>query len=88
MSIDIGAALDATPSVKAGDRCKIQRWLDTIPEDADRKPELVAAFTTSDDRSPAYKTYDQLLAIAARLGCRTSDKTIMAHRNGSCRCSW
>lgn len=89
MSLDIVAALDAAPSTgRYGAACKIQRWLDTIPEDAPGKPALVAAFTTEDERSHHYRTYDQLLAVASRLGLPTSDKTIAAHRKRTCRCSW
>lgn len=87
-ALDIEAALTAAPPSTVGDRCKIQRWLDSIPEDAPGKTALEAAFNTEDVRSPHYRSYDQLLAIAARLGCSTSDKTVAAHRKRMCRCTW
>lgn len=87
MSLDILAALEATPGgTKSGEACKIQRWLDTIPQDAPGRDALEAAFTELNESSDDYRTLDQLMALGVRLGFRTSIKTIGEHRRRMCRC--
>lgn len=86
VSLDILAALDAAPAGRTGDACKVQRWLDTIPHDAPGREALEATFTQAEEGHPDYRTYEQLAAVAARLGMRTSVKTIGDHRRRQCRC--
>jgi hypothetical protein len=88
---DILAALATAEPGSAGHRCKVGRWLDSLA-DQPGHDQLVAAFETPNPekgRMPAGgRSLAQLCAIAARLGCQTSDKTVGEHRNRVCRCLW
>lgn len=84
--MDILAALEATPSATTGRRCKIQRFLDSIPEDAAGRVQLEATLTTMDPDNPDYRQASQLLALLGRLGVVTSISTINDHRANPRRC--
>ena len=85
MSLDILAALEATPK-RTGNACKVQAWLDAIPDDAPGRTELDAILTTNDRQSPHHRTLDQIVALLARLDFITSDVTIRKHRTRACGC--
>jgi hypothetical protein len=85
--MDILAALEATPSATTGRRCKIQRFLDSIPEDTAGRAQLEATLTTIDSDSPDYRQASQLLALLARLGVVTSISTVNDHRAKRCVCN-
>jgi hypothetical protein len=86
MSLDILAALEATPGTRGSRSCKIQRWLDSIDPDQPGRDALVATFTVTDPASPDYRTQAQLDSLSAALGLSTSQKTIGDHRAKRCRC--
>jgi hypothetical protein len=84
--IDILEALAAEAPAKSTRKCKVQRWLDDIAEDAPGKTALVAAIVTTDPKSDDYRTVDQVDKIVYRLGLMTSTKTLGDHRAKRCRC--
>jgi hypothetical protein len=86
MSLDILAALEATPGTRGKRTCRIQRWLDSIEDGTAGKEALAATFTVTDPASPDYRTLAQLDAVANNLGESTSIKTIGDHRAKRCRC--
>lgn len=87
MSIDILAALEASPSPVTGRKCRIQRFIDRIPEDTAGRDTLIATLTTMDQSNPDYRTATQLVALLARLGESTSVSTVNEHRAGRCVCN-
>ena len=86
MNIDILGALTNETSPTSHRKCRIQRWLDNIPDNTPGKPELVATFATPDPNDPNYRQLDALDRVTQRLGLATSIKTIGDHRAGRCRC--
>ena len=87
MDLDILAALEASPSAVSGRKCRIQRFLDAIDDDAPGKDQLTATLTTMDPHSPDYRPASSLLALLARLGEVTSISTVNDHRAGRCACN-
>lgn len=85
MSLDILAALDATPQ-RTGNTCKIQAWLDAIPDDAPGRSELETILSTNDRLNAHHRTLDQIVALLGRLGFKTSDVTVRKHRVRACGC--
>jgi hypothetical protein len=87
MTLDILAALTEEAAPSATTRpCKIQRWLDQIPDEQPGKADLVATLTTTDPRAEHYRPLDALDRLLIRLGLDTSVKTIGEHRTRKCRC--
>jgi hypothetical protein len=84
--VDILEALNDTAPAVGNRKCKIQRWLDDIPEDQPGRDNLLATMGTTDPMSPHYRTLDQLDTLTYRLGLKTSTKTITDHRARRCRC--
>jgi len=80
--VDILTALGDEASGRTTRPCKIQRWLDGIPDETPGKAELAATFS---DPSPTVGA----LPTARHprpTGPETSVKTIGDHRAGRCRC--
>jgi hypothetical protein len=86
MSLDILAALEASPSAVTGRRCRIQRFLDNIPADTPGRDQLEATLNTKDPSDPDYRTATSLLQLLARLGETTSVSTVNEHRAKRCVC--
>lgn len=84
--MDILEALAATPNAASTRKCKVQRWLDDIPEDQPGKAELVSTVITTDPKDEGYRTLEQVEKLVFRLGLATSIKSIGDHRAGRCRC--
>jgi hypothetical protein len=84
--MDILAALAESPVVKSEDRCKVGRWLDSIPKDTPGRAELVATFETADRNHPQYRNQADLTAITVRLGHSISRKVVGDHVRSQCRC--
>jgi hypothetical protein len=84
--LDILAALRDETNATATHRCVVQRWLDSIPEDAPGKADLVATFSEADRKSEHYRQLDALDRLSQRLGFASSIKSIGDHRAGRCRC--
>lgn len=84
--VDILSALVEAAPAKSSRKCKVQRWLDDIPDETPGKEELVATITTTDPKSDVYRTIDQVDKITYKLGLVTSTKTIGDHRAKRCRC--
>jgi len=88
MTVDILTALtDEAPAGAAHRPCRIQRWLNDIPDDEPGKAELVATLTATDPQAEQYRPLDVLDRLLVRLGLTTSVKTIGDHRSGRCRCN-
>jgi hypothetical protein len=85
--MDILAALEASPSAVTGRRCRIQRFIDRIPDDAPGRDQLVGTLSTKDPADPNYRTATSLVALLARLGESTSVSTVNEHRAGRCVCN-
>lgn len=85
--MDILSALEASPSPVTGRRCRIQRFIDRIPEGAAGAEQLAATLTTMDATNPNYRTATGLVALLARLGESTSVSTVNEHRAGRCVCN-
>lgn len=66
--------------------CRIQRWLDDIPDETPGKADLEATLTASEPASANYRSLDSLDRLMVRLGMTTSVKTIGDHRGKRCRC--
>lgn len=79
MSFDIAAALAAEP-VQSDRRCKLQRLLDSIPEDTPDKDQLVTAVVGGDIAAV------KAASVMSRLGLRVSDSLISDHRAKRCPC--
>ncbi len=84
--MDILAALESTERPKTGRRCKVGRFLDSIPDEQVGKADLVATLSTRDPGSEHWRSIDQLDALLIHLGSTTSPKTIGDHRASRCRC--
>ena len=84
--MDILAALTEIGPTRTNRRCKIGRWLDSIPAETAGREQLVAALETTDPNSEFYRALDRLDALTSTLGFDTSIKTIGDHRGGRCRC--
>lgn len=83
--MDISGALTAVPSL-TGRKCKLQRWLDTVPTDTPGYDELVAAIHTSDAESPHYRTQEQVVELLKILGLRITYMAVGRHRASPKRC--
>lgn len=84
--MDILEALAQAPARQTDRKCKLQRWIDSIPEDTAGKAELVATLETRDQLDPAYRPVPQAEKILHRLGLHISVKAIGDHRAGRCVC--
>lgn len=84
--MNILEALTDTAPAKSARKCKIQRWLDDIPEGTPGRDDLVATMVTTDPQADSYRTLDQLDRVTQRLGLTTSIKSIGDHRKHRCRC--
>lgn len=84
--IDILEALAAEAPAKSNRKCKVQRWIDEIPEGTPGKDDLISALVTTDPRAEHYRTVDQIDKVVYRLGLTTSTKTLGDHRAKRCRC--
>ena len=78
--MDILAALAATPQ-RANGRCKLQRLLDDIPEDAPGRDDLIAAVG-----DPAGYPSQRLAIVLAALGTSVGEGLIQDHRGDRCKC--
>jgi hypothetical protein len=85
--MDILAALEASPSAATGRRCKIQRFLDSIPEDTAGRAQLEATLSTMDRDDPDYRQASKLIALLGRLGVVTSVSCVNDHRAKRCVCN-
>lgn len=86
MDIDILAALEEAATTRSSRKCKVQRWLDEIPDETPGKDALVATVITTDPKSEHYRPVDQVDKLIYRLGLVTSTKTLGDHRAKRCRC--
>ena len=84
--MDILEALAEAVPAKSNRKCKVQRWLDDIPEGTPGRDELVATIVTTDPASDVFRTIDQVDKLVYRLGLSTSVKTLGDHRAKRCRC--
>lgn len=86
--MDILAALEASPDSKtAGGRCKLQRTLDEIPDDAAGKPQLLAAVEAIDSNTNRHAfAAKRLSAVFGHLGRPVGDTVIKYHRGRVCAC--
>lgn len=85
MSLNILEEIEALP-VRGDDKCKIARWLDTLPPDTEGLDRLVSIIETTDPHAEGYRPLDVTLGLLRRLGLSTSDKTLGQHRRHDCRC--
>lgn len=86
MDIDILSALSESAPARSTRKCKIQRWIDDIPDETPGKDALVATIITTDPKSEDYRTVEQIDKLTYRLGLVTSTKTLGDHRAKRCRC--
>lgn len=84
--LNILDALTGEAATAGALKCKLQRWLDNIPDETPGKTELAATFATTNPADPNYRPLDALDRVARRLNFHTSIKTIGDHRAGRCRC--
>jgi hypothetical protein len=80
--MDILAALEASASGNVTGRCKVQKTLDSIPDDTPNKPALQAAV---DDKTGEYSRL-RLAAAFTNLGLTVSASSIANHRRNVCQC--
>ena len=89
--MDILGALEAIPTA-SGERCRIGRFLDDIPEDTPGRAELVRLTETIHGRTaPVYadhptRSASSMASVLTQLGCETTQNPIHNHRNQTCRC--
>lgn len=83
---DILAALSEETAPVGAKVCRIQRWLNDIPDETPGKADLEATLTVFDSAHPHYRTLDALDRLLVRLGLTTSIKSIGDHRRQRCRC--
>lgn len=84
--MDIISALEDTAPAKSNRKCRLQRWLDDIPDETPGKDALVETIMTTDPKSDVYRTAPQVDSIVYKLGLSTSPKTVADHRAKRCRC--
>jgi len=87
MSLDILAALEATPARGAG-RCGIATFLNGIPAETPGRDELVRLVETPHDRGGRADTRSgqSMAVVLTQLGYETTQNPILDHRNKACRC--
>lgn len=78
--MDILSALNATPK-PSGSSCKLTAFLDTIPDDAPGKADLLSALG-----DPAGWAATRLTLTFSALGHPISSDTINNHRAKRCKC--
>jgi hypothetical protein len=79
--MDILAALEGSAPTQRIGRCKVQRHLDSIPDDTAGKSDLLAVFEPNSGWSSP-----QLGQAMTKLGLGVSLTLIRQHRAGACPC--
>lgn len=87
MTLDILAALDATPA-RGKRRCRVAEFLYAIPEGTKGRDELIRLFETPHDRSSDVETRsaENIALVLTNLGFAITGSPILTHRNRACRC--
>lgn len=87
MTLDILAALEATPS-RGAKRCRLAKFLDDIPEDTPGRDELIRLVETPHDKKavPETRSGQNIAVVLCNLGFDTTSNTVLDHRNRACRC--
>jgi hypothetical protein len=80
--MDILAALEASATGDVVGRCKVQKTLDAIDDDAPGKAELVAAVA---DKTGKWSRL-RMSSVFANLGLSVSASSIANHRRNVCQC--